>query len=204
MGMNRTELVEVMKTLKICAERHSLSEKLDFSFKYDTETETLLIDCRTYHSRHSSKILDVRKSKEIVLNFGLDFLEKCRNDEQDARIDYEIEQEEAEQEEDELENHERETENLLADIEALVEEYNEEQSRIHFNYIIPSDYEFEITASIENKVVESMKVDCSDVDSNYLLAQQDVINFFELIVKKYTGDVEEEFEDDEDVEYEEE
>lgn len=92
----------------------------------------------------------------------------------------------------------------MADIKALVEEYNEEQSRIHFNYIIPSDYEFEITASIENKVVESMKVDYSDVDSNYLLAQQDVINFFELTAKKYTGDVEEEFEDDEDVEYEEE
>lgn len=197
--MNRTELVEVINTLKICAERHSLSEELDFSFKYNAEAETLLIDCEPLHSQHSSKTLNTKQSRERVLNFALDFLEKCRNDEQDARIDYEIEQEE-----EELESHERETENLLADIEALIEEYNEEQSRIHFNYIIPSDYEFEITASIEDEEVESMKIDCSDIDSSYLLAQQDVINFFKLTVKRYTGDVEEEFEDDEDIEYEEE
>lgn len=49
-----------------------------------------------------------------------------------------------------------------------------------------------------------MKIDCSDIDSNYLLAQQDVINFFELTIKKCTGDAEEEFEDDGNVEYEEE
>ena len=47
-----------------------------------------------------------------------------------------------------------------------------------------------------------MEIDCSDIDSNYLLAQQDVINFFELVVKKYTWNPEEEFEDDEDAEYE--
>lgn len=204
MEMNRTELVEAIKTLKMFAERHSLSEELNFSFKYNAEAEALLIDCRPHHSRHLSKILDVRKSKEKFLDLALDFLEECRNNEQAARIDNEIEQEEAEQQEEELENHERETENLLADIEALVEEYNEEQSRIHFSYTVPSDYEFEITASIEDEVVESMKINCSDIDSNYLLAQQDAINFFELTVKKYTGDVEEEFEDDEDVEYEEE
>lgn len=187
----------MIKTLKVCAERHSLSEELDFSFKYNAEAETLLIDCEPLHSQHSSKTLNTKQSRERVLNFALDFLEKCRNDEQGARIDYEIEQEE-----EELESHERETENLLADIEALIEEYNEEQSRIHFNYIIPSDYEFEITASIEDEEVESMKIDCSDIDSNYLLAQQDVINFFELTVKKYTWNPEEGFEDDEDIEYE--
>ena len=202
MEMNRTELVEAIKTLKVCAERHSLSEELNFSFKYNTEAETLLIDCRPRYSQHSSKTLDVRKSKERVLNFGLDFLEECRNNEQAARIDDEIEQDE--QEEEELENHERETENLLADIEALAEGWNEEQSRIHFDYTIHSDYEFKITASIEDEEVAAMKIDCSDIDSNYLLAQQDVINFFELTVKRYSGDVEEEYEDDEEVEYEEE
>lgn len=200
--MNRTELVEAMQTLKICAERHSLSEDLNFSFKYNVEAETLLIDCRPYHSRHSSKILDVRKSKEKFLDLALDFLEECRNNEQAARIDDEIEQDE--QEEEELENHERETENLLADIEALAEEWNEEQSRIYFDYTIRSDYEFKITASIEDEEVATMKIDCSDIDSNYLLAQQDVINFFELTVKRYSRDVEEEYEDDEEVEYEEE
>lgn len=108
--MNRTDLIEVMITLKRCAERHSLSEELDFSFKYNAEAETLLIDCRPHYSLHSSKILDVRKSKERILNFGLDFLEKCRNDEQDARIDYEIEQEEAEEEGEENEDIEYEEE----------------------------------------------------------------------------------------------
>lgn len=202
MEMNRTELVEAIKTLKMYAERYSLSEELNFSFEYNAEATTLLIDCKPRYYRHLSKTLDVRKSKERVLSFGLDFLEKCHNEERDARIDCEIEQEELEQEE--LKNYEREAENLLADIQALEEEWNEEQSQIHFSHVEYSDYEIKITASTGEKEVESMKIDCSDVDSNYLLAQQDIINFFELTVKRYTGDVEEEYEDDEDVEYEEE
>lgn len=99
MKMNKTELSEVMDTLERCAERYSLSEELNFSFKFNEEAETLLIDCKPYHSQHSSKILDVKKPKERILNFALDFLEKCLMDEQDARIDYEIEQEDSEYEE---------------------------------------------------------------------------------------------------------
>ena len=106
----------------------------------------------------------------------------------DLAFDEEVAEQEVEeeQEEERLLYYEEEVEALIADIESMVAEWNEDQSTICFNSIIKSDYEFEITASVDEKQVSSINIDCSDIDSfDYPTAQIEVINFFEGIDKKY-------------------
>lgn len=122
---------------------------------------------------------------EEMTNHILGTMRDLAFDEEVAEQEVEEEIEE-EQEEERLLYYEEEVETLIADIESMVAEWNEDQSTICFNSIIKSNYEFEITASVGDKQVGSINIDCSDIDSfDYPLALTEVINFFEGVDKKY-------------------
>ena len=169
---------------------------IKFLISCDSNPKTITIETRTDYSYNEHKTFSLEKYTSLR-----EMIKEILGTIQNQALDEDCAKEELEEE---GEKHEEEVEDLLADIQALVEEWNEEQPRVHFDYKIHSDYEFKITASVEDEEVADMKIDCSDIDFNYRLAQQDVINFFELTVRKHSWSPEGELEDDEDEEYEEE
>lgn len=135
---------------------------IKFLISCDSNPKTITIATRTDYSYNEHETFSLEKYASLR-EMIKDILRTIQN----LAIDEDCAEEELEEEE---KKHEEEVEDLLADIQALVEEWNEEQPRVHFDYKIHSDYEFKVTASIEGEEVADMKIDCSDIDSNYLLA----------------------------------
>lgn len=185
--MNKTleNWAKMFKTLKEEAKCQPATIKFFLSEEYDFGIVRMRTCANYTENVKKAFSVEAYETLEEMTNHILGTMRDLAFDEEVAEQEVEEEIEE-EQEEERLLYYEEEVEALIADIESMVAEWNEDQSTICFNSIIKSNYEFEITASVDEKQVDSINIDCSDIDSfDYPLALTTVINFFEGVDKKY-------------------